>query len=153
MDRKLIQDTLSKVEKLMDPATGIRLSINENKLADLTVLLNETPITRKRKIAILGSYLLLYLGLENHQELDLQNSEERTRSLLAGDYLFGAYIRWLIQNGERDLLACLSPVHKKIQIGLASGLPLELALAELFTEFRNYLISCTEEQSRPRRPQ
>ncbi|WP_058300829.1 hypothetical protein [Gorillibacterium timonense] len=146
MDRKLIQDTLSKVEKLMDPSTGIRLDNGEGKLADLAVLLNETPISRKRKIAILGSYLLLHLGLESHQELDSQKSEERTRSLLAGDYLFGVYIRWLVQNEERDLLAYLSPVHKKIQIELATGLPLTLALAELFTEFKRYLASCSEGQ-------
>lgn len=153
MDSKLIADTRIKVNLLMDPRTGIDLALDEQKLAPLAELLDTAKLSKKRKIAILGSYMLLYLGLTRHEELEVPENEERTRRLLAGDYLFGGYIRWLVQFEERELLTHLSPVHKKIQIGLASGLSLPLALAELDAGFRTFVERYSQGQHRTRRPQ
>lgn len=153
METKLIQDTLARVEKLIDPGTDIRLAADEQRLAKLAAMVSKAPLSRKQKITILGSYLLLDLGLTLHQELECETGEKRTRSLLGGDYLFGAHLRWLVQNREHDLLAFLVPIHKNIQIGLAAGEPLELAFAELFAGFSHYLFRCQEGNSPTRRPQ
>lgn len=145
MDIKLIQDTLDRVGKLIDPGTDIRLAADGQRLARLAAMVSEAPLPRKRKITILGGYLLLDLGLNFHQELERETGEERTRSLLGGDYLFGAYLRWLVQNKEHELLAFLVPIHKNIQIGLAAGEALELAFDKLFAGFSEYLLRCQEE--------
>lgn len=153
MDGKWITDAFTRVDKLIDPATGIRLKTEDTRLPELAALLEKERLSRKRRIVILGGYLLLRAGLASHQELDRQSGEERTRSLLGGDYLFGVYLRWLVQNGEGALLAYLTPVHKTIQIHLAAGGTADEAEAELFAGFRSYLSRCQEEVFRTRRPQ
>jgi hypothetical protein len=145
MDIKLIQDTLSRVEKLIDPRTQICLVTDEQRLAKLASMVSKAPLPRKRKITVLGGYLLLDLGLTFHKELDRETGEERTRSLLGGDYLFGAYLRWLVQNAEHELLAFLVPIHKNIQIRLAAGGRLEQAFDDLFDGFSRFLLRCETE--------
>lgn len=149
MDIKLIQDTLTRVERLIDPGTHIRLSADEERLAKLASMVNKAPLPRKRKITILGGYLLLDLGLTFHKELERETGEERVRSLLGGDYLFGAYLRWLVQNGEHELLAFLVPIHKNIQIRLAAGERLEQAFDDLLDGFSQFLQRCQTETQPP----
>lgn len=149
MDIKLIQDTLTRVERLIDPGTHIRLAADEERLAKLASMVNKAPLPRKRKITILGGYLLLDLGLTFHKELERETGEERVRSLLGGDYLFGAYLRWLVQNGEHELLAFLVPIHKNIQIRLAAGERLEQAFDDLLDGFSQFLQRCQTETQPP----
>ncbi|MCL6457839.1 MAG: hypothetical protein K6T85_07520 [Gorillibacterium sp.] len=140
MDNKLTQDTLTKLEKHMNSAVHIRLVIADEELVRMDQLLANSRMKRKRKMAVLGSYVLLYMALLSHRQIDDHlESGGLNRDLLDGDYLFGSYIRWLIDFDDNELLAYLSPVHKRIQIQFMEGLPFKLAMDQLFEHYRLYL--------------
>ena len=140
MDQKLVEDTLAKLDKHMNPAAQIALNPRDEELTDMVQLLTDSKLKRKRKIALLGSYILLYTALRSHRLIDTrEESATLNRELLDGDYLFGAYIRWLVDAEDSDLLSFLTPVHKRIQIQFTEGMSLQDAMAELLDQYRHYL--------------
>lgn len=140
MDKKLVEDTLAKLDKHLNPAAQINLHPKDEELADMVQLLTDSKLKRKRKIALLGSYILLYTALRSHRLLDArEESATLNRELLDGDYLFGAYIRWLVDAEDSELLSLLTPVHKRIQIQFAEGLSLKDATTQLLDQYRHYL--------------
>lgn len=140
MDKKLVEDTLAKLDKHLNPAAQINLQPEDEELTDMVHLLMDSKLKRKRKIALLGSYILLYTALRRHRLMDArEESATLNRELLDGDYLFGAYIRWLVEAEDSELLSFLTPVHKRIQIQFAEGLSLQDATTQLLGEYRHYL--------------
>lgn len=139
MHDELIRETIDLLRRHIEPDTAVHLRLSEEGLGDFARMLYEYRLSRARKIAILGGYMLLRLSVRRHCELTVRDRLALTRSILDGDYFTGLYFQFLARCSEHRLLAYLAPVHKQIQIGLIGGETFEQVMAELVSRIRQYL--------------
>lgn len=140
MNKILIQDAIRMLQQEVSHDTLIRLNnIDEYSLEEIANMLHSYKLTRKRKTAILGCYILIASAIRKHQELSSMNNSELTKNILDGDYLFGLYFQLLVQHKEFRLLRYLIPAHKRMQIGLIEGKSLEVMYAEIAEQIQQYL--------------
>jgi hypothetical protein len=139
MDTNLIQETIRFLQQEVAADASIRVEFDETPLNEMASLLQSYDLERTRKLAIFSCCLLLQLASQRHQEITLDDNRALTRSILDGDYLLGLYFRILMRFNELKLLAHLSPLHKKIQIGAIHGQSMEQLPAELMEQIKMFL--------------
>jgi hypothetical protein len=139
MNNILIQDTIRMLQQEVSQDTLIRLSYDEHSLEEVAGLLHNYKLTRARRAAILGCYILISSAIRKHQELTCDNTHDLTKNILDGDYLFGLYYQRLVEQKEFQLLRYLVPAHKRMQIGLIEGKSLEVMYAQMTEQIQQYL--------------
>lgn len=139
MSSQLVKDAIRMLQPYLAPESGIRLEQEEALLEEMAALLLSYPLAATRKAAVLGCYGLLRAALAKHRRLERLDGKPLAKRILDGDYLSGIYFRFVLDCGERALLAQLAPVYKKLQLGLAHGAAPEHVAKELFEAVRGFL--------------
>lgn len=139
MNALLIHEAIHHLQTEMDADAGIRLDLEVDLLQDMAKLLDTYRMARKRKLNILGCYLLLQVAIARHRKIALDDSCGLAKNLLDGDYCFGLYYRYIVKCNELKLLSFLAPFHKKLQIELVEGRPVKLVIKDLYSLFKSFL--------------